>query len=125
IPQDPFNFLTNDRGPSDFNSTNRLVVDYTWEIPSWRKGSKWLDYWQTSGVLTAQSGQPFTIFGGPIAGEITQRVNLVGLVHLSDDPNGAISTSGLQLASASGPCANPTLFIPPSPNVGGPGFLAN
>lgn len=125
LPQDPFNFLKNDRGPSDFDSTNRLVVDYTWDVPAYHKGSKWLDYWQMAGVFTAQSGQPFSIFAGPIAGEITQRVNLTGPVSVGDNPNGAISTTGLQLASAASFCANANTFVkPPAPGVGS-GFLAN
>lgn len=124
LPQDPFNFLKNDRGPSDFNSTNRVVVDYTWEVPALRKGSKLFDYWQMAGVFTAQSGQPFTIFAGPIAGEITQRVNLTGPVKVTDNPNGAIGTSGLQLASASNFCTSITTgttnflgnFLQPAPD---------
>ncbi|HTC78092.1 MAG TPA: hypothetical protein VK657_05710, partial [Terriglobales bacterium] len=110
IPQDPFNFLRDDRGRSDFDQQQRVVIDYTWDVPSLSKNhgwSKWLDYWQLSGVFTASSGQPFTIFAGPIAGEVTQRVNVTGPVSVSDSPNGAISSSGLQLASHSAVCQNP------------------
>lgn len=34
IPQDPYNFLTNDYGRSDFDQTNRFILEYTWESPS-------------------------------------------------------------------------------------------
>src|SRR5438874_4467095 len=91
IPQDPFNFLRDDRGRSDFDQQQRVVIDYTWDVPSLSKNhgwSKWLDYWQLSGVFTASSGQPFTIFAGPIAGEVTQRVNVTGPVQVSDKASG-------------------------------------
>jgi hypothetical protein len=110
IPQSSGNFMRNDRGPSDFNSTHRGVIDYSWDVPSLHKAlgaPSWLDDWQLSGVFTAQSGQPFTIFAGPIAGEVTQRVNVLGPVQVTDNPKGAISTANLQLASQSAACAGP------------------
>ncbi|HVP44651.1 MAG TPA: TonB-dependent receptor [Terriglobales bacterium] len=111
IAQDPMgtNFLINDKGKSDFNSTNRLVLDYVWNIPSFRK-SKWLDYWQVSGIFTAQSGQPFTIFAGPASGEIDQRVNVNGQVITSYTTPTAILPNNLELASVAcltNPNANP------------------
>lgn len=117
LPQDPFNFLENDRGRSDFDTKHRMVLDYTWDVPSLEKAwgaPRWLDYWMLSGVLTVQSGQPFSIFAGPVAGEITQRANIVGQVDVSDDPSGAISTSGLQLATSAPFCANRPAFVPGS-----------
>lgn len=123
LPQSPRNFLRNDRGRSDFNSTHRGVIDYTWDVPSLQKAMgapAWLDNWQLSGVFTAQSGQPFTIFAGPIAGEVTQRVNVLGPVHVSNNPNGAIDVTNLQLASQSLACS------PPYPKATGtPGFQGN
>jgi hypothetical protein len=78
-------------------------MDYTWDVPSLQKKwgwSKWLDYWQFAGVFIAQSGQPFTIFGGPISGEVTQRANITGPVTLDmGNPNAAIGTTGLEPAS--------------------------
>jgi hypothetical protein len=112
IPQSPGNFMRNDRGRSDFNSTHRGVIDYSWDVPSLHKAlgtPSWLDDWQFSGVFTAQSGQPFTIFAGPIAGEVTQRVNVVGPVQVSDNPNGAISATNIRLASQSAACSGPYL----------------
>jgi Carboxypeptidase regulatory-like domain len=93
IPQDPFNWQTNDYGRSDFDSTHRVTVDYVWETKS---SSKLWDMWSFSGVFTAQSGQPFSIFGGPIAGAINQRAELgvpTGQVAISSDPNHAIDPS--------------------------------
>ncbi|MBZ5647574.1 MAG: TonB-dependent receptor [Acidobacteriia bacterium] len=90
IPQDPFHFLANDYGRSDFDSTHRLTVDYVWETKS---SSKLWDMWAFSGIFTAQTGQPFSIFGGPIAGGITQRAELgvpQNQILITDNPNGAI-----------------------------------
>jgi len=113
IPQDPFNYLVNDHGRSDFDSKHRLVLDYTWEVPG-AKSSALKGNWAVSGIFVAQSGQPFTIFSGPMLGEVTQRASASGAVAVSNDPNGAIST--LNLLPATSTCPAPTfpftLFLP-------------
>ena len=94
IPQDPNNFLINDQGPSDFDTTHRVVLDYNYDVPLFKDSPK-LGGWTVSGIVTVQSGQPFTIFSGPIFGEITQRVNAQSLT-LTGDPNNYI-TGGISL----------------------------
>jgi|HubBroStandDraft_6_1064221.scaffolds.fasta_scaffold00450_4 hypothetical protein len=89
IPQDPYNFLRNDYGLSDFNQTNKFILEYTWEVPT-SKPSQLRSGWLLSGVLTAESGQPFTIFSGPIAGELTQRISLTGSLTTTGNPNAYI-----------------------------------
>ena len=112
IPQDPFNFLSNDRGRSDFDSRHRIVMDYTWEIPG-EKSSALRGNWVVSGIFVGQTGQPFTIFAGPILGEVTQRVSATGPVNVTNDPNGAIDPSNLVLASAGcAPVFPFTVFLP-------------
>ncbi len=107
IPQDPYNFLRNDYGPSDYNQTNRFVVEYTWEVPT-SKPSQLRSGWLVSGVLTAESGQPFTIFSGPVAGELTQRVDINGQLTTTGNPYGyfgntaAITLPGQDCASQPG-----------------------
>lgn len=56
-----------DRGDSDFDTRHRLVANFVWDIPYGRNSEKWyikhlLAGWGMSGVLTFQSGQPFSIF---------------------------------------------------------------
>ncbi|MDP9267746.1 MAG: carboxypeptidase regulatory-like domain-containing protein [Acidobacteriota bacterium] len=100
IPQDPNNFLRNDWGPSDYNTNHRFVMDWTWDVPSLQKKwgwSKWLDYWQISGIAMAQSGQPYTIYS-LVGGELSQRANATGAVTTSTDPNNAISVTNLDTA---------------------------
>ena len=56
------------KGPSDFDRTQRLVVNAGYEIPRWgfgwnhtAFGKQFFDGWQISGVGILQSGTPFTI----------------------------------------------------------------
>jgi len=60
--------LRADRGPSDFNAVHRFSGSFVYDLPLRRisaRGSEWrrrlLDNWQGSGILTAQSGSPFTV----------------------------------------------------------------
>ena len=69
FPRNSFN-LAAERGNSDFDVRQRLVLNYTWEIPL-RPGhqhfsegtmSKILEGWQVAGITTFASGLPFDIF---------------------------------------------------------------
>ena len=115
IPQDPYNFLRNDWGPSDFDSPHRVVIDYVWRIPG-RANSFLLDGWEVSGILMAQSGQPFSIFAGSAGGELTQRVNLSSAVTTTGNP-AAFLNAPVGLASLSGSCA--TSFYASAPLFSG------
>jgi len=75
LPQNSQN-LSGDRGPSDFNATHRLSLSFLYDLPfrrMWAQGAGWsrrlLDNWQAGGILTAQSGSPFTVVlaGAPAA----------------------------------------------------------
>jgi len=54
-----------DYGPSDFNIKHRLVVSYSYDLPFF-KTNRWIGGWSISGIVTAQSGVPFTIFDGAV-----------------------------------------------------------
>jgi hypothetical protein len=60
------------RGPSDFNIDQNLVLNYVWNVPSPKslKGLlAWpLSGWEWNGILTLQSGVPFTalVSGDPL-----------------------------------------------------------
>jgi hypothetical protein len=51
--------------PADFNRTHRLVVNYTYDVPSYHRGDgfagKLLSGWALSGLTTVQSGLPINI----------------------------------------------------------------
>jgi hypothetical protein len=68
-PQNALNWRA-ERGLSDFDVRHRLVASYIYELP-YGKGKRWgasahpwvlafLGGWQTNGILTLQSGTPFT-----------------------------------------------------------------
>jgi hypothetical protein len=68
--------LNGDRGPSDFNATNRLSFSSVYDLPAHRWANRslsWtgplLNHWQAGGILAVQSGSPFTIVlaGAPTA----------------------------------------------------------
>jgi hypothetical protein len=116
LPQNPFDFLSSELGRSDFHTKHRFVLDYTWDIPT-KNWPTWLQNWQISGILIAQSGQPFTIFAG-ILNEITQQVNTTGPVNVSDNPDAAISSANLLL-----PVEVPGSICAPAGGLGGNGIL--
>ncbi len=70
VPQNSYD-LPNERGRSDFDITQRYVLSYTFELPVGRgrhflRGtSSWADAilggWETTGILTLQSGAPFSV----------------------------------------------------------------
>ena len=70
LPRDPFNIRA-ERGTSDFDVTQRLAINYIWEIPFGRGRAllkegvigKILEGWQVAGITTFSSGIPFDIFG--------------------------------------------------------------
>ncbi len=68
-PQDSFN-LDGERGLSNFDVRHRFITSFTYDLP-WGPGRPWgnnvtgaaaklLEGWQVGGILTFQSGQPFT-----------------------------------------------------------------
>jgi len=90
LPQNSQN-LRGDRGLSDFNAAHRLSLSFLYDLPfrrMWAQGPGWsrtlLDHWQSAGILTAQSGSPFTVVlaGAPAASAAAfgnpERPNLVG-----------------------------------------------
>jgi hypothetical protein len=57
-----------DRGLSDFNHAHRVVVSYDWPLPK-LSNLNWLargffGSWELTGLLSAQSGFPFTVMAG-------------------------------------------------------------
>ena len=61
-----------DRGPSDFDVRHRIAAHWIWELPVGHNSRNWkerylLAGWEISGLLSYQTGQPFTLgdFGVP------------------------------------------------------------
>ncbi len=57
-----------DYGPSDFNRKHVLVVSYVWDIPAPRTNNRLvtgvLGNWEITGILTTETGFPFTVLAG-------------------------------------------------------------
>jgi Carboxypeptidase regulatory-like domain len=89
---DPFNLLAF-HGPSDYDRANRFVDSLVWNVPDAGRGlhsrfaSAILRDWQTSAIVTLQSGSPFSIMStdDPVAsgGTTTATADVTGPVQLS------------------------------------------
>jgi hypothetical protein len=86
-------------------------VDYLWDVPllrhASRRTSNWFGNWRLSGTMTAQSGQPYTVFAGPVGGELMQRADILSrpTIH-SNDPNHYLDSSVFALASKEPACSS-------------------
>jgi hypothetical protein len=96
FPQDNYN-LRAERGPSDFDIQHRLSLSYVYEVPSWRRvlasvPTMLADGWQLSGILTLQTGQPFSVLSGndnSSTGLGNDRPDLVAAPFAGTCPSGA------------------------------------
>jgi len=90
LPQNSQN-LSGDRGLSDFNAAHRASLSFVYDLPfrrMWAQGPGWsrrlADNWQAGGILTVQTGSPFTVVlaGSPAASAAAfgnpERPDLVG-----------------------------------------------
>jgi len=117
LPQDSNN-LRGERALADFNAAHRAVLSAVYDLPF---GRKWtgenglrkfmLDNWQTSGILTVQTGSPFTVnlseclqdqgaaaaFGAPCRPDLVGNPAHAGPVMANPDPacHTTISQGGL------------------------------
>lgn len=92
-----------DRGPSEFDHTHRFVASFVWDLPSFSSSNGFvrsaLGGWQYSGVVSAQTGRPFTVLqGAELSG--TQIGNDRGTLI----PGATVYTSGACAATAN--CVN-------------------
>ena len=106
VPQDPPNYLNNDYGRSDLDVTNRLVINFAWDLPAYHS-SKLLSGWTVSGIFSAESGQPYSIFTGPVGSELTQRADVAGTPSTTGNPNSYLNPSGISLPSLTCAAAQP------------------
>lgn len=87
---DPFNFFVF-RGPSDYDHRQRFVDSFIWQIPDAGHAlhssvlSAVARNWQAAGIVTLQSGAPFSILStnDPMAGDGNDPAQVTGRVQLS------------------------------------------
>jgi hypothetical protein len=79
----PFNWFA-DKGLSDFDVPHRFVTSFIWEVPFLNTGNSLkrtlLGGWQINGIVTLQSGSPFSVSAGEnrsLAGGAGDRADLL------------------------------------------------
>jgi outer membrane receptor protein involved in Fe transport len=134
--------LRAERGLADFNVAQRFVGSFVWDLPGTTKANKVLNFivsgWQLKGILTAQEGQPFTLYDGldqSSTGANNDRPNVIGDWHVSDPGvNGWFNTCTILANGNRSNCKsgqNPAWQIAPAGTFGnagrniliGPGLL--
>jgi outer membrane receptor protein involved in Fe transport len=119
------------RGPSDFERRHRFVYSFVYDLPKSNSDSSvtraLFNNWELAGILTLQSGLPFSIIDNP-NNNIIQRANFAqgfsGLIYTSGDTsdrlNGYFNTAAFSTSrpivsgAALGAVNNPT-FDPAFP----------
>jgi hypothetical protein len=117
--QNPFNFFFR-QGPADQNLAQRFVTSFVWDLPNVpnqapRTARALLRDWKLSGIVTLQSGLPFTIgaSGDVLANDeiTTANADLIGV----GNPVLHHSSKGAEIAEY----FDTTRFAEPAPNTYG------
>jgi Carboxypeptidase regulatory-like domain len=62
------NFKSLDTGPSDFDFNQTFVVSYVWQLAQLTHSNRWIrgvaGGWELTGITTAQTGPPITLYAG-------------------------------------------------------------
>ncbi|HEY3837500.1 MAG TPA: TonB-dependent receptor, partial [Bryobacteraceae bacterium] len=123
--------LDANRGLSDFDHAHRFVLSYVWALPKLKQRSSLIRNtvggWESTGILTLQSGSPFTILSGvdnSRSGDGIDHADLVGNPYLSSSrPDGQFIREYFNVAAFT-PNALGTFGTAPRNFLRGPG-LAN
>jgi len=82
-----------DRGLADFDSTHRFVVSPIWQLPFGKQSDslvgKLMGGWSVAGVVSFQSGNPFTIYSNNNSSELNNyldRPDVLGPIKIFKDP---------------------------------------
>jgi len=94
FPQNSYD-LSAERGRSDFDIRQRFTLSYAYDLPLFKR-HRWRGGWQSFGVLTFQTGQPFT----------------VALLPDDDNSNTGISQLGFGANDRPNVTGNPVLASP-------------
>jgi hypothetical protein len=85
VVQDSFN-ISNERGLSNFDTRNRLVLSGIYQLPF--KGNRLFEGWQLSMIVTTQNGNPlnFHTSNAAFTGSALLRPNVTGPVQVGYEP---------------------------------------
>jgi len=115
-----------EKGLSDFDIRHRFVANFIYALPRWNRfnsgvGREVFSGWETSGIVTAQSGQPLSVLTGvneSSSGLGTDRPNVVG------NPNNGPHTVNQWFNTAAFTLNAPLTFGDAGRNiVTGPGYV--
>ena len=76
LPQDSFS-RASERADANFDVRHRFTGSFVWDLP-WLRQNKTLGGWQLAGIVTLQTGQPFTVNSSVdvnLDGNLTDRLN--------------------------------------------------
>jgi hypothetical protein len=83
LPQNSYD-IPAEKGPAAFDARNRFVANFTYQLPFGKNSSgfvkRLIGDWQINGILTLQSGSPFTVFDSSdpsLTGSAGDRPNVV------------------------------------------------
>ncbi len=87
---DPFN-KDLDYGYSEFDARHRLITSWNWEIPHVKDAKGFLNHalngWELTGIFSARTGAPFTVFDCTLSFNVCSRAILSGPVNFNGDVN--------------------------------------
>jgi hypothetical protein len=104
-----------DYGPADFDVRHRLVTSFVYDLP-FAKSNRWLGGWNISGIVSWQTGAPFSVFDVAVDsnkdGEFTDRSGYIGsggisnaIIHSHEPWQGYLNASDFaQPNTAALPC---------------------
>lgn len=110
------NHIRNDRGLSDFDVRHRFVLSGIYALPF--RGNRWVQGWQVSTIVQAQSGNPLTVIV-PISsftGNFTLRPDIIGSVRILGDPSRWFTNTVCN--PLAGPCPPGSVFALPEQQSG-------
>lgn len=77
-----------DYGPADFDVKHRAVASFIYELP-FAKRNRWLGGWNVSGIVSLQTGTPFSVTNSSVDsngdGQFNDRAVYIGPGNLSSD----------------------------------------
>jgi outer membrane receptor protein involved in Fe transport len=95
-----------DRGPSDFDHTHRFVASYVWELPGLTTANGFarrvFGGWQFGGLVSAQTGRPFTVLSGVNSSSAGSRTGIgQDRADLVGNPYGAGACAAAKITTTS------------------------
>jgi hypothetical protein len=131
LPQNVYN-LAPEKGLSSFDHRHRLTANVVYDLPFARDSHGWLQRvvgnWRASGILTIQSGAPFTVNLSSAAGNDVAQIGLVSgnnieRPNLIGDPNNGPQTPAEWFNTSAFALPGPLTFGSAGRNIViGPGF---